>query len=136
MSRPLVIDPSAILALGLLDEVADYADGVADRIRESGAAVPAIFWFEIRNVLVVNERRGRLAPEDTAAFLATLGEMPIEIQPPPTDLAVLELARSHDLSVYDAAYLELAYRTKASLATLDQALSSAAETAGVPVFSA
>lgn len=132
---PLVVDPSAVLALALDDEVADFADRVVDRIAAESAQVPAIFWYELRNVLVVNERRRRIRAEQTSAFLATLSVLPIEISALPADTGVLSLARQYGLSVYDAAYLDLALDRGFPLATLDEKLRQAAPKAGVEVFS-
>lgn len=130
----IVVDPSAILGAVMDDEPADFADSVLDAIQSDGAVAPSIFWYELRNVLVVNERRGRIAPEKTAAFLALVAELPIDLRREPAEGGVLELARRFRLSVYDAAYLELAVRTGAPLATLDSSLRQAAGQAGVPVF--
>lgn len=130
----MVVDTSALVALVLEDEPGDYAEAVLARIVESSATVPAIFSFEIRNVLVVNERRERLTRQQAETFLAGLRDLPIEIAPLPSDLPLMDLARDHRLSVYDAAYLELAKRLKVPLATLDRKLRGAAEKLDVPVF--
>jgi predicted nucleic acid-binding protein len=88
----------------------------------------------LRNALIVNERRKRIEPERSAAFLELLGELPISLQPLPGDAAMLDLARRCKLSVYDAAYLELAVREGAQLATLDKALRDAARRVKVDVW--
>jgi len=62
----------------------------------------------VRNILVVNERRRRIAESETAAFLLNFSRLRIRIDRTPDEDAVLRLARTHRLSVYDAAYLELA----------------------------
>lgn len=130
----LVVDPSAILGVAMEDEAADYAEAVLDRIQAGGALAPSIFWYELRNVLVVSERRQRIAPEKSAAFLALVADLAIELAGEPAEGGVLELARRHDLSVYDAAYLELALRSGKHLATLDGGLRRAAAGAGVALF--
>lgn len=131
---PVVVDPSAILGVAMEDEAADYAEAVLDEIQAGGAVAPSIFWYELRNVLVVSERRNRIAPEKSAAFLALVADLAIELAGEPAEGGVLELARRHDLSVYDAAYLELALRSGEPLATLDSGLRRAAAGAGVVVF--
>lgn len=132
----LVIDASAIAAIALEDENSDYAEAVIDQVAEGEATlVPPIFWFEIRNVLVINERRGRLKRTETSRFLALLEDLPIEIAPLPPRVGVLDLARQEELSVYDAAYLDLAMRRESSLASLDRKLRSAAGHVGVRIFS-
>ena len=132
----LVVDPSAILGLVMEDEVADYAEAVLSEIEKSGGLAPSIFWYELRNVLVVNERSGRITVGKTNTFLALLAELPIELAALPSELGVLDLARDHRLTVYDAAYLDLASRSGASLATLDKDLLAATQEAGVSLFSA
>ncbi len=67
--------------------------------------VPSLWWFEIRNILIVNERRGRLVEADSATFLRGLSRLGIVIDRAPEESAVLELARKHRLPVYDACYL-------------------------------
>lgn len=131
----LVVDASSIISLALGDEDATYSEAVVDEIvARREALAPAIFWFEIRNVLVVNERRRRLTTAEADTFLASLGELPIELAPLPPELGVLHLARDNELSVYDAAYLDLALRSGYRLASLDRKLRSAAGDVGVEVF--
>lgn len=96
--------------------------------------MPANFSYEIRNVLVVSERRGRLRPEQSVMFLDALADLAIEVEELPSDGAVIELARGHGMSVYDAAYLELALRRRLALATADGKLREAAEMSGVSAF--
>lgn len=130
----LVIDASALIPLVLEDEESAYSDAViAHLIGESGIA-PAIFWFEIRNAMIVNERRRRLSQEQSRFFLHGLTEIGITIDDLPPEAGVLELARRHQLSIYDAAYLDLAVRSGHALATLDGALRQAAQRVGVAVF--
>jgi predicted nucleic acid-binding protein len=90
------------------------------------AVVPSLWWFEIRNILVVNERRKRITESDTGVFLRDLAGLRIRIDREPQEGAVLRLARTHRLSVYDASYLELALRETIPLATLDDELAAAA----------
>ena len=130
----LVIDTSAVIAQVLDEESADYAQGVFDAIQSDGAIAPAIIWYEIRNALIANERRGRLSPTETSVFLSLIRRLPIEMDPLPDDVGVLTAARSYDLSVYDAAYLELSVRTGLPLATLDKKLAAAVVQAGGKVF--
>jgi predicted nucleic acid-binding protein len=130
----LVTDVSSVLGVVLDHEDAAYAESVIDAVAQEGAVVPCLFWFEIRNALVVNERRGRLTSKTTQIFLDSLGDLPFEAEGLPSDPAVLEMARRHALSVYDGTYLELAYRRQLRLATLDGRLSKVASQAGVTLF--
>jgi predicted nucleic acid-binding protein len=83
----------------------------------------------------VNERRRRIAESDTARFLLNLSRLRIRLDRVPDEGAVLRLARTHRLSVYDAAYLELAQREGVPLATLDVDLRKAAANEGVALLS-
>jgi hypothetical protein len=71
-------------------------------------------------VLVLGERRGRLTEQETARFLRDISRLRISLDRTPDEMPVLTLTRRHKLTVYDAAYLELALREVAALATLDQ----------------
>ena len=85
-------------------------------------------------MLLVATRRNRIRVDDWREIRASLEALPIEIDPVTTARArgtSLELARTHQLSVYDAMYLELAMRLQLPLATLDRALRSAAGTVGI-----
>ncbi len=97
--------------------------------------VPSLWWFEIRNLLVMNERRGRLTESESLRFLRRLDRLGITEDRTPQESEVLRLARTHRLSVYDAAYLELALRNRIRLATLDKALARAAQQENVPLLS-
>ena len=85
----------------------------------------------MRNVLLQGERRGRTTPQQTRASLDFLRQMSISIALLPDENAVMELARRHRLSFYDAAYLELALREALTLATFDGDLIVAARAEGV-----
>jgi predicted nucleic acid-binding protein len=123
----IVVDASSLLCLAFDDEGVPYGTALIEAIRDDGGLAPLILWYELRNALIVNERRRRIEPQDSAAFLALLAELPIVLQPVPSDAGVLDLARRLRLSVYDAAYLELAVRENATLATLDHALRNAGQ---------
>lgn len=130
----LVPDVSAILALAFDDEDAEYAGRVIEAIAADEAVVPTLFWFEIRNALLMGERRKRLAPDRTTAFLEDLALLPFVVDDVPREGVVMDLSRRHTLTVYDATYLELAQRKSVPLATIDGAMVKAAKAAGVVVF--
>jgi len=123
---PFVIDASVAASWLLPDENHAGAEAAYTRLRSDYALVPTLWWFEVRNLFVMNERRGRLDAEKTDKALALLGSLPIQQDSEPEQGAVLRLARQHRLTVYDAAYLELALRENAALATLDAELARAA----------
>jgi predicted nucleic acid-binding protein len=80
------------------------------------------------------ERRKRATQADMTEALHAVLSLPIEIDRDTTRRVAGEttgLARQHGLTVYDAAYLELAMRLGATLATSDAALARAARKAGV-----
>ena len=128
---PVVLDASAVVGLALDGAASDAAQRMLDHTVAHGGVVPTLFWYELRNALLMAERRGRITPDGVAAFLADVALLPIAVDDLPRDAVVLQLARQHGLTVYDATYLELAMRIGAPLATLDAALRAAAERAGV-----
>jgi predicted nucleic acid-binding protein len=85
--------------------------------------------FELRNALVVIERRGQITTADRAS--GNVERLAITIDNTPDESGVLTLARRHRLTVYDAAYLKLASRNALPLATLDAMLATAARSEGV-----
>ena len=131
---PLVLDASVTACWHFPDEHNAVADEILARIRPDDAAlVPAHWWFEIRNVLLQGERRGRTTPDQTALFLEFIRELPISVALLPDEIAVMDLARAHRLTFYDAVYLELAKREGLALATFDRELQTAARAEGVPL---
>lgn len=129
-----VLDASITLCWAFADEEHPVASAALDCIQQGRAHVPSLWWFEVRNSLVVNERRGRLTETDTSAFLRNMALLAITVDRAPAEATLLALARQHRLTVYDAAYLELASREGLALATLDTALRHAATAVGVPLL--
>src|ERR1035441_6789106 len=105
-----VLDASITACWAFQDEDHPDADLAFLEMRTEEAVVPCLWWFEVRNILVVNERRRRITESDTAAFLLGLSQLRLRVDRLPDENAILRLARTHRLSVYDAAYLELAQR--------------------------
>ena len=130
---PLVTDASVVAAWHFPDERNTKSHAIMHRLEHDNARMPALGWFEVRNVLLVGERRGRTSRKHSESFLDFLDSLPIELAPLPDELAVLSLARRHQLSFYDATYLELAQRERIALATIDQALLRAAVAEAVPL---
>ena len=131
---PFVLDASIPACWAFQDEQDARADAAYARIKTEEAVVPSLWWFEIRNILVVNERRKRITESDTGVFLRDLAGLRIRIDREPEEGAVLRLARTHRLSVYDASYLELALREAIPLATLDGELAAAARKEGTTLI--
>jgi predicted nucleic acid-binding protein len=130
-----VLDASITACWAFQDEDHPDAALALDQMRTQEAVVPCLWWFEVRNILVVNERRRRIGESDTATFLLNLSRLRVRLDRLPEGDAVLRLARTHRLSVYDAAYLELAQREGLPLATLDADLRRAAAEEGVALLS-
>jgi predicted nucleic acid-binding protein len=130
-----VLGASIAACWALADEQHADADLAFRRIRTEEAVVPTLWWFEVRNILVVNERRGRITLAESTAFLLYLSKLPVRADRLPEGESVLRMARTHRLSVYDAAYLELAQRERLAIATLDADLRKAAPGEGVALIS-
>ncbi len=131
---PFVLDASVAASWALADEDHVMASLALACIRTDDALVPSLWWFEIRNILIVSERRGRLTEAATVSFLRSLSRLSIVIDRAPEDTTVLALARRHRLTVYDASYLELAMREALPLATVDRDLHAAAEAEGAAIL--
>ena len=97
--------------------------------------VPSIWPAEVANGLLAAARRGRIDDAGTRSFLQSLKALPITVDGEALARVGewLSIAGRHNLSAYDAAYLELAMRHSATLATLDRALARAARAQDVPV---
>ena len=133
----MVVDASVTLAWCFPDEASAYADRVLVALKGQTLVVPAVWGLEVANALVVGERRKRLKQPEILRFVALLAGLAVLQDGAEFTGAlnnVLPLARQYSLSAYDAAYLELAIRYGAPLATLDGDLQKAARRAGVRVF--
>jgi predicted nucleic acid-binding protein len=133
--RRLVIDGSVAVNWFLEDERSEYAREVRARIPDAElVSVPSHWMLEVVNALLMAERRKRIAPAAVSHAAGILRQLPIRTDSetdPQAGRQTLELARQHTLSIYDAAYLELALRLGACLASLDQSLNAAAKKRGV-----
>ena len=130
----IVLDASVVLAWGFADEYSEYARLTFEALERKQGVVPPIWPMEVANALLVAERRGRMTPAATHEFLGLLEDLGIYVEEGPPGYiwdTVLNLAREHNLSVYDASYLELASRLKAPLATQDHRLQQVAQTLGL-----
>ena len=136
-TNAFVLDGSVTMVWGFEDEADEYAEAILERLPDLQAHVPSLWSLEVANALMAGEGRRRITPADTARFLAILGTFPITIDDETVAHAwgdTLHLARAHNLSSYDAAYLELAIRLGLPLAALDGKLKTAAEAVGVPLY--
>ena len=130
----LVLDSSATLAWIYSDETTDSIRRLFDAVADEGAVVPALWRLEIANSLTVAVRRGRIDANFRRAVLSDLALLDITTDDH-TDVhawgETLSVADRFQLTVYDAAYLELAQRRNLPLATLDRELRVAAKSLGL-----
>ena len=131
---PFVLDCSVTMTWVFSDEASEATGQLRDSLIDDRAFVPSLWPVEVGSVLLAATRRGRVGADEWPRICASLESLPIEIEPVSTPRIwgpALALAERHDLSVYDATYLELALRMKLPLATLDRALAEAAKANGI-----
>ena len=132
-----MLDTSMAVSWFFEDEASKGEDlQVLRRLGESWAVVPAIWPFEVANVLLVALRRERLKSSEVYRVMELLSRFPIKIEDVNLDLAfkaIYPISQELGLSIYDASYLELAMRRGLPLATKDTALANSAQKAGVPL---
>lgn len=132
--KEFVLDCSATLPWVFASEATSETDALLDVLAAGGKAwVPALWHLELGNVLLGAQRKKRIDKAGIEKFLSALEVYDIEVDPETMDVAwsrTLGLAESFGLSVYDAAYLELALRRGLPLASLDVSLRAAMQKAG------
>jgi predicted nucleic acid-binding protein len=133
----LVLDCSMTMAWAFRDETTPGTLSVLELAAHETCVAPSVWPLEVCNAVITAQRRGRFTSDDVLLYLGLVGELCVSVD----DLTlqqtvenVLPLAVQHALSSYDAAYLELALRKGAPLATLDAGLARAARAAGVEVI--
>ena len=130
----LVIDSSVTLSWFFEDERTAASDTVLRQVAESGATVPSLWRLEVANALHMAVRRKRIKAAFRDATLADLRTLDIAVDAETDRQAwatTLHLAERFRLTLYDAAYLELAQRLGSPLATLDKELRVASRELGV-----
>lgn len=141
-SRPpgppaFVLDCSLALNWFFADERDPYAKAVGKSLATSTAIVPSLWPIEIANVILAAERAQRCTSAQAATWLGYLAELPITLDPDTSARAwssTLDLGRQHGLTAHDAAYLELALRSRLPIATLDDVLRTAASGIGIKAY--
>jgi predicted nucleic acid-binding protein len=130
-----ILDASVTLCWCFENQATDYTEAIFERLAGGEeVSVPFIWPVEVANVLVTAERRKALKVAQVTGFVEELSAWPIRVDTLGVDRAfqqILGTAREHNLSAYDAAYLELAIREGLPLATLDDDLRKAARAVGV-----
>jgi predicted nucleic acid-binding protein len=131
----LVIDSSVAASWCFPDERTEYTNSVLHAIfAPLEAIVPRLWAYELRSAVLMGLRRKRITYADALEFLESIKALPIRLADPSSYDDVFRLASRHGLTVYDAAYLELAIREGVPLASLDNALCKAALNSGIAWF--
>lgn len=138
MTRAFIADASVAIGWVHPAQATSETAATLDAI-DAGAVVevPALWPLEVANALTVLARRRKLTEEDRQTALGWLRGLPIKIDHEMASLAfsrLSELASVHRLSVYDAAYLELAERRTLALACTDGPLKKAAKQRGIRLW--
>ena len=133
-----VVDASIFGPLFFEDESDVLFGGIEMLLANGNCFAPQHWRLELANQILVGFRRKRLTEPMVAPAIATLTSFDVTIDNTTWQRheEIFELARLQDLSIYDAAYLDLALQRKASLASYDKALCKAARQMGIEVFSA
>ncbi len=137
MKPALVLDCSMTMAWCFADESTPETAAIQDRLASEAAVVPAHWFLEVVNVLTMAEKRRRISPDDASQFLQMLSVLDIQVDDEASRRAfdhILPLCRSHGLTSYDAAYLDLVIRRQLPLASLDDALRQAVTSLGMQVL--
>lgn len=131
----LVIDASIATAWCFADERTEYTEAVFTAVTGlSDAVAPRLWAYELRNSVLIGLQRGRISKADAEEFLKSVPDLNVRLTDPVSYERLFELADSYRLTVYDAAYLDLAIREGMPIASLDKELIAAAGRCGVVVF--
>jgi predicted nucleic acid-binding protein len=136
---PWIIDASLAMNWYLADEQdREYSISVFSALSDRQILVPSLWIYEIANVLLVARRRGRIDPDRIQYVLETVTSFNLQIDEvvPASALRLTRIASQYELTIYDAAYLDLAMRSGSPIATKDKALLKAMQIAEVPSVSA
>ena len=132
----IVLDASMTIAWLFAAERSDAPRAVLRRVISEGATVPAIWRLEVANILNGAARSARCTIEYADRSIGRLARLPIKVDAE-TDRhawgATRRLATEHQLTLYDASYLELAVRSRNPLASCDRALIRSAKRLGLEV---
>jgi predicted nucleic acid-binding protein len=134
VSAAFVVDCSITMTWLFEDEVTPETEDLYDRLMVETAVVPTLWFLEVANVIAIAERKSRITPGQSMGFIADLAKLRIEQDDQGPSRAfsnLLLICRTHQLTSYDALYLDLAVRRGLPLATLDEPLRKAAKKLGV-----
>lgn len=133
-----VLDCSITMSWCFEDESNDYSDTILENMKTAIAIVPTIWPLEVANVLLLAKRKKRITEVQTVSFIDALSALSIVVDQSTSTRAphsIFVLANELNLTIYDAAYLELAIREKIPLITLDSGLEKAAKKLDIPLSS-
>ncbi|MDZ4659193.1 MAG: type II toxin-antitoxin system VapC family toxin [Bythopirellula sp.] len=137
MNPVLILDCSVTMTWLFEQELTSQTANILDRLDREAALVPTLWFLEVTNVVALAERKGRITIAESSKFLNDLALLKIEDDAEAPERSfdeLLPLCRTHQLTSYDAVYLELAVRRKLPLATLDEPLRKAAKKLGVKLL--
>ncbi len=135
----LVVDASVMGPLLFEDEAESLIATLPQALADGDCIVPEHWRFEVANQILVGTRRGRATPDEADIMLAAMAALPMSVDRDSIDQVwwkTYQLAAAHNLTIYDAAYLELALRLGVPLATFDKALINAAYECGITAITA
>ncbi|MBO9578990.1 MAG: type II toxin-antitoxin system VapC family toxin [Microbacteriaceae bacterium] len=128
-----VLDAALTLAWFFPAERSPMTEAILGKAADDDVVVPSIWVYELANRLSREVAASAATGERVDAFLAMLGDLALEVASPSLR-GMLDSAVAHDLTAYDAAYLEIADARRIALATLDRRLRAAAEKIGVALL--
>jgi predicted nucleic acid-binding protein len=135
MNKQLVLDASLAISWCLKDESLKLIESILDSFAlGTTAIVPSLWAWEVNNALLIAQRHGKLNNIQRHQEISFLKKLPIDIDEDAHHQVWSEttnLAQKHDLTVYDASYLELALRQGLPLGSLDKSLRIAAKKIGL-----
>lgn len=137
MNPSFIVDCSYAMTWCFRDEATPATTDLLRRLSTDAALVPGLWFLEVSNVLALAEKKKRIKPVQTAEFIAMLRTLDLQVDDAASARSfneVLPLCRAHDLTSYDAVYLELATRRRLPLATLDEQRTRAAKKLGVKII--
>ncbi|HYI11788.1 MAG TPA: type II toxin-antitoxin system VapC family toxin [Thermoanaerobaculia bacterium] len=138
MKRSFIADASVAIAWVHPAQATPETDAMLDRLAAGDSLiVPALWPLEVANALTVLRRRRKLTPDEARTAIEIIRELPAVIDHEAASVAftrLVDLASEHELTVYDATYIELATRRQLPLASNDVRMKQAAVRSGVDLW--
>ena len=133
-----VVDASVTIGWIHPGQATKQSQAILDAVADGATIeVPALWPLDVANALTVLVRRRKLTDGERQTALSWLRGLRVRVDHEMASLAfgrLSELATTHLLSVYDAAYLELSQRRGLVLGCKDGPLRKAATQAGVGLW--